>query len=166
MSLTIFLILILLFILAGISCFFSSSETAVIGLSKIRLRNLVNKGVRHAKSIQKLVTQLDKFIAAILIGNDFVNIAISAIMLEQIEQFVQQPGTPNLYWALTAMPQPFIDIRKAMQYEKDALYTEFPQLKDIETAKLTPREVSNLLNDFMRKMGEIGIGIDIQLKKK
>ena len=80
MTLPIFLIIILLFILAGISFFFSSSEMAVIGLSKIRLRHLVNKGVKHAKDVQGLVTQLDKFIAAILIGNDFVNIAISAII--------------------------------------------------------------------------------------
>ncbi len=76
----IFLIIFVLFFLAAISFFFSSSETAVIGLSKIRLRHLVNKGIRHAKSIQSLVTKLDKFIAAILIGNDFVNIAISAII--------------------------------------------------------------------------------------
>jgi CBS domain containing-hemolysin-like protein len=80
MTLPIFLIVILLFIMAALSFFFSSSETAVIGLSKIRLRHLVNKGVKHAKNIQNLVTQLDKFIAAILIGNDFVNIAISAII--------------------------------------------------------------------------------------
>jgi putative hemolysin len=80
MTLPILLIIILLFILAAISFFFSSSETAVIGLSKIRLRHLVNKGVKRAKNIQALVTQLDKFIAAILIGNDFVNIAISAII--------------------------------------------------------------------------------------
>ena len=80
MILPIFLIVILLFALAALSFFFSASETAVIGLSKIRLRHLVNKGVKHAKNIQNLVTQLDKFIAAILIGNDFVNIAISAII--------------------------------------------------------------------------------------
>jgi len=80
MTLPILVILILLFILAAVSFFFSSSETAVIGLSKIRLRHLVDKEVKHAKNIQRLVTQLDKFIAAILIGNDFVNIAISAIV--------------------------------------------------------------------------------------
>ena len=80
MILPIILTIILLFILAALSFFFSASETAVIGLSKIRLRHLVNKGVRHAKNIQNVVTQSDKFIAAILIGNDFVNIAISAII--------------------------------------------------------------------------------------
>ena len=74
------LIILFLFILALCSFFFSASETAVIGLSKIRLRHLVAKGIKRAKSIQRLVTHLDKFIAAILIGNDFVNIAISAVV--------------------------------------------------------------------------------------
>jgi len=90
---------------------------------------------------------------------DLVGISISAFLLNDIEQFVQQPDTPNLYWALTAMPQPFIDMRQAMQYEKDALYTEFPQLKDIETAKLTPLEVSELLSAFMRVMEDIGVDV-------
>lgn len=67
-------------ILALISFFFSSSETAVIGLSKIRLRHMIAKGVRRARAVQDLIKRLDKFIAAILIGNDFVNIAISAII--------------------------------------------------------------------------------------
>jgi len=73
-------ILISLFILAMLSFFFSASETAIIGLSKIRLRHMIVKGIKRAKSIQQLITKLDKFIAAILIGNDFVNIAISAIV--------------------------------------------------------------------------------------
>jgi len=67
-------------ILAVFSFFFSASETAVIGLSKIKLRHMIAKGVKRAKVIQRLLTRLDKFIAAILIGNDFVNIAISAIV--------------------------------------------------------------------------------------
>ena len=74
------LLLILLFVLAIFSFFFSASETAIIGLSKIKLRHMIVKGIKHAQNIQRLITKLDKFIAAILIGNDFVNIAISAIV--------------------------------------------------------------------------------------
>jgi len=73
-------LLILIFILALISFFFSASETAVIGLSKIRLRHLIQKGIKRAKSVERVIKSLDKFIAAILIGNDLVNIAISAIV--------------------------------------------------------------------------------------
>lgn len=77
---TLFLLLGLLVVLATLSFLFSLSETAIIGLNKIRLRHLIAKGVRHAQSIQRLVTGLDRFIAAILIGNNFVNIAFSAIV--------------------------------------------------------------------------------------
>ncbi|MFA5114460.1 MAG: hemolysin family protein [Candidatus Omnitrophota bacterium] len=73
-------ILLFLFFLAVFSFFFSASETAIIGLSKIKLRHMIANGVKRARTVQGLLTRLDKFIAAILIGNDFVNIAISAIV--------------------------------------------------------------------------------------
>jgi putative hemolysin len=40
---------------------------------------MIRKGIKRAKNIQNLVARLDNFIAAILIGNNFANIAISAI---------------------------------------------------------------------------------------
>ena len=67
-------------ILAVISFFFAVAETSIIGLSKIKLRHMLAKGLKHAPSIQRLIAKLDKFIAAILIGNNFVNIAMSAII--------------------------------------------------------------------------------------
>jgi CBS domain containing-hemolysin-like protein len=74
------LTLLILFTLALISFLFSASETAVIGLSKIRLRHMLARKVRRAQAVQNLVTHSDKFITTILIGNNFVNIAISAII--------------------------------------------------------------------------------------
>jgi putative hemolysin len=38
------------------------------------------RGIKRAKSIQRIIAKLDKFIVAILVGNNFVNIAISAIV--------------------------------------------------------------------------------------
>jgi putative hemolysin len=78
--LSLFFSLLLLALLAAISFFFSASETSIIGLSKIRLRHMVAKGVKRAQHVQRLVANLDKFIVAILVGNNFVNIAISSIM--------------------------------------------------------------------------------------
>ncbi len=73
-------IFLVLLLLAAISFFFSSAETSIIGLSKIRLRHMLQKGVKRAQSVQRAVTKLDKVIAAILIGNNLVNIAISSIV--------------------------------------------------------------------------------------
>lgn len=74
------LTVILFFLLALISFILSASETAVIGLSKIRLRHMLSRGIRHAQNVQRLLLKSEKFIAAILIGNNFVNIAMSSIV--------------------------------------------------------------------------------------
>lgn len=71
---------VLFVILAIVSFLFAASETSIIALSKIRLRHMVAKGIKKAQSIQRLSGKMDKFIAAILIGNNFVNIAMSAII--------------------------------------------------------------------------------------
>ena len=73
-------IIFIVFILAALSFFFSASETSIIGLSRIRLRHMLQKGVKRAQSVQRLIVKLDKVIAATLIGNNLVNIAISSIV--------------------------------------------------------------------------------------
>ncbi|MCX5700867.1 MAG: hemolysin family protein [Candidatus Omnitrophica bacterium] len=78
MELTI--VLVIFITLAVVSFFLSASETSIIALNKIRLRHMVSKGVKNSQNVQNLVAKLDKFIAATLIGNNFVNIAMSAIV--------------------------------------------------------------------------------------
>ncbi|MFH0739225.1 MAG: CNNM domain-containing protein [Candidatus Omnitrophota bacterium] len=74
------IVIVTLLLLTIVSFFLSASETAIISLSKIKLRHMIAQGVKHAQSIHRLVTKMDKFIAAILISNNFVNIAMSAII--------------------------------------------------------------------------------------
>lgn len=71
---------LIILILAVLSFFFSASETSIIGLNRIRLRHMIQKGVKGATGIQRLVSKIDKVIAAILIGNNLVNIAVSSIV--------------------------------------------------------------------------------------
>jgi len=71
--------LIFLFFLVGCSAFFSSSETALISLSKIRLRGMVEDNVKNADTISNLLDNPNKLIGAILIGNNVVNIGASAL---------------------------------------------------------------------------------------
>ncbi len=72
--------LLILLLLALASFFFSASETSIIGLSKIRLRHMLARGLKRAQNVQRLIFQMDKFIVAILVGNNFVNIAVSSIV--------------------------------------------------------------------------------------
>ena len=65
--------LIVLIICLCFSGFFSSAETALTSLSKIRLRTMVDEKVKNAKLIQKVLDNPNKLLSAILIGNNLVN---------------------------------------------------------------------------------------------
>lgn len=71
--------IIALFILIGLSAFFSASETALISLSKIRLRRMVDDDVKNANIISKLIENPSNLLGAILIGNNIANIGASAL---------------------------------------------------------------------------------------
>ncbi|WP_196001846.1 hemolysin family protein [Clostridium sp. 1001271B_151109_B4] len=70
------IILIILLVLSG---FFSMSETALMALSKIRIRHMVEEGVKGAKLVEKLIEDPNKLLGAILIGNNIVNILASSL---------------------------------------------------------------------------------------
>ena len=61
------------------SAFFSSCETALTTVSRIRLETRVEKGSRAAKRALKLLANYDNTLAAILIGNNIVNISASSL---------------------------------------------------------------------------------------
>ena len=73
-------LLITIFVLLIVSAFFALSETALISLNKIRLRNLMNKGSRNAKLVYTLLSNPDRLITSILVGNNVVNTAISVLI--------------------------------------------------------------------------------------
>jgi Mg2+/Co2+ transporter CorB len=70
---------ILLAILIFLSAFFSSSETGMMSINRYRLKHLEKEGHAGAKRVEKLLQRPDRLIGLILIGNNLVNIAASAI---------------------------------------------------------------------------------------
>lgn len=66
-------------ILLLLSAFFSGSEAAFISCGKVRIRHLMKEGNRKAGLIYKMMEEPEKVVAAVLIGNNIVNIAASAI---------------------------------------------------------------------------------------
>lgn len=62
-----------------ISAFFSASETAVMSVSKVRIRHLRENGVKGASVLENLIDQPKKLLSSILVGNNVVNIAATSI---------------------------------------------------------------------------------------
>lgn len=72
-------LLIALGILIALSAYFSSSETGMMSINRYRLKHLQSEGHRGANRVQKLLDRPDRLIGLILIGNNLVNIAASAL---------------------------------------------------------------------------------------
>lgn len=71
---------IILIILLMLSAFFSSSETALMTVNKIRLRSLAEEGNKRAAMVLDITeNHTSKMLSAILIGNNIVNISASSL---------------------------------------------------------------------------------------
>jgi Mg2+/Co2+ transporter CorB len=62
-----------------LSAFFSSSETAMIGLNRYRLRHLVKERHRGARIANRLLRRPDRLLGVILLGNNLVNFMAASI---------------------------------------------------------------------------------------
>ena len=71
--------LVIIVILLTLSAFFSSSETALTTVSKIKLRSLAEEGSKSAKKVLSVTENPGKLLSTILIGNNIVNISASAL---------------------------------------------------------------------------------------
>ena len=71
--------LILIIILLALSAFFSSAETALTTVNRIRIRSLADDGSKRAKTVLKITDNSGKMLSAILIGNNIVNVAAASI---------------------------------------------------------------------------------------
>lgn len=71
--------IVVLAVLILLSAFFSSSETAYSSLNRIRVMKLAEEGNAKAKIVLELFNDFDRFLSAVLIGNNIVNIASSSL---------------------------------------------------------------------------------------
>jgi len=81
-------------------------------------------------------------------------------LLEEVDGLMQMPDSPNLYWALTALPDPMIDTHSSLENEREVLFVEFPQLRNLESEVLSPAQASAIASDFMKKIQTLGGGMD------
>jgi hypothetical protein len=81
--------------------------------------------------------------------NGLIGIAMCGIMRPQVTEFIQQRDAPNLYFALTQLPSPMIDMRAAVEVESNGVELSFPELRDPENVQRTPEEWRAILHRFV-----------------
>ncbi len=71
--------LAVIFVLIWFVGFFTSSETAYISLSRVKLRRLQETGKKSARTVAKLKSNMPRLLTTVLIGTNFLNALISAL---------------------------------------------------------------------------------------
>jgi hypothetical protein len=90
-----------------------------------------------------------------LLISNLVGIAITSVMIEPLVELIEAPDSPNLFWAIAALPQPLIDVRKALEFERGFPEQIFPFLKDAETVNRSPQEWQRILEETVTEIGKL-----------
>ena len=78
-----------------------------------------------------------------------IAIGLASQFAGTVSDFVEQPGSPNLYWALTALPRPLIDLAPGLTFEYQAGEKQLPILGDLDRDRSAEQWEADL--QFLRK---------------
>ncbi len=101
-----FLLIILLFI----SAFFSATETSFMSLSRFKIHHLVKKNINNASLVMKMIANPSQLLSTILVGNNLVNIAASALATSIALRLFGQAGIGIAVSVLTLFILVFAEI--------------------------------------------------------
>jgi hypothetical protein len=87
-----------------------------------------------------------------------VGTAIATMMSDRIQEMIQQPDSPNLYWALSTLPRPLVDFRPGFDVETNMLCLELPVLQDLDKKELTRDQWRELLLKLVGALRQWGNG--------
>ncbi len=68
-----------------------------------------------------------------------VGIALGNLFADCLLELIERPDAPNVYWALTVLPRPLIDLRKGYEFEHAMLELQLPELADLDRSRF-PQE--------------------------
>jgi hypothetical protein len=77
-----------------------------------------------------------------------VGLASSAILNHALEDLIQSPGMPSLYWALANRPRPLIDLAPALEGERFLLERQFPQLLELDGLSWSVEKARDFSTNF------------------
>lgn len=106
--------------------------------------------VRSAKTMFALARHLGEFPAE---SANFLGLMVADRAVDTLQEMLQQPGCPNLYWALTDLPRPLVDLHKGLQGDGVLKETELRPLR--EDAVMTEEQLEKLVS---RLSGVMALG--------
>ncbi len=131
MELQILLYIVLLVFCLLLSAFFSSSETSLMSLNKYRLRYFTKKGRKNARLLHSTVKKPDKLLGAILLGNNFVNIAASSLAAAIGIHYLGEKGILYSTVLMTCIVLIFCEIMPKTYASQNSMKTSFAVIRPV-----------------------------------
>lgn len=102
--------LVIIVVLLFFSAFFSSAETGLTAITRSRIYRLETEGNRNAKMVHRLRNRKEALIGTILLGNNLVNIAASALATSLAIQLWGESGVVYVTFIMTVMVLVFAEV--------------------------------------------------------
>ncbi|MSA98942.1 DUF21 domain-containing protein [Finegoldia sp. BIOML-A3] len=152
--------IIALVFLVAMSAVFSSSETAITSVSKIKVRQLDQKDNKNAHLLKKLHDNMQTTISTILIGNNIVNIAASSIATILFTNIFHQNGALISTVVMTVFVLIFGEVipKTIAQYKNKSVALKFSRFIYFLTIVFKP--IVKVLNLLTRLIIKLFIGDD------
>jgi hypothetical protein len=83
--------------------------------------------------------------------HSLVAMALASQFANAVADMIERPDAPNLYWALSALPRPLIDLRKGMDFEYQTLEKQFPELGDLDRER-SAEQWDDVLRRFRKEL--------------
>jgi len=87
-----------------------------------------------------------------------VGLAHARVTNSNVIDLIAAPNAPNLYWALSQLPRPMVDLQQAIQLEMSIGVRVFPALIDVESAEHSPEEWARLIADALKEYETLTTG--------
>ncbi len=84
--------IVAIIILILFSAYFSATETAFTSANRIRIKNMANEGNKKAQRVFDLSEKYDKLLTTILVGNNIVNITMTAVATVMFVSLYKEHG--------------------------------------------------------------------------
>jgi len=126
-------------------------EYARLLAAKAHLQIAEGKYVEAVRTLQTGYAEARHVAEGQTLINSLVGVTIAGMMSDQVQQLIQQPGAPNLYWALSSLPRPLVDFRPGVEAESNLLCLQFPELRDLDKKTLSPDEWRELLRRIVNE---------------
>ena len=157
--------------LLGMSAFFSGSETALTAASRTRMHQMEREGNKRAATVNRLISDRERLIGAILLGNNLVNILASALATTLFASLM--PGATGVAVATAVMTILVLVFAEVLpktyaitRADRMAMSVSKPISWLVAAAAWIVIIIQAIVNFTLRMVGAGAPDADLRLKKK